>query len=499
MRIHEEIISSEMRSKIKNDVLPEAIRFTKSVFPCIEAYDVDKLDRIVVEDSVEVDDLHTLFTLEYDPCLNLCTVKCSFCALSADNDWCTCTCEARKDKAPACNDDILAAMREALSCENYQDFEISYGETKGYDDEPFKRTMWTARASFLIEDDLYTNFMQAYRKILCVIKLIYEVYETYAIETDLVSSYQEGMERAGNESEVFDIELTVPVFARGKLMDEYESRLIDGFCSLRRIYNTVGPDITSTEITVEMVKARNPSVFITSETLLEEDDGNLDPDDFDYRQSFSIGEPKGDSRSIFHGNDIVARFFFVSPDIYVLEPLSIYFEDDITKYLVVIKETDGSISLFTDAKDEIAVLYRDEDNYHAAIKYRLREMAPFIVAVEELIFEPNQKKDCGKAHDEENCFRSMNKKIDMAKEKLKDWFKDDDWRAILRDPALNLFSYITRVNYCEGNLTGEKMTHAEVFQVQDIKNRSLGIDSGKNPAEHNINGLKGEQIRLFDC
>jgi len=64
---------------------------------------------------------------------------------------------------------------------------------------------------------------------------------------------------------------------------------------------------------------------------------------------------------------------------------------------------------------------------------------------------------------------------------------------------VNLFSYITRVNYCKGDLTAREMTHAEVFRVQDIKNRSFGIDSDKNPAVHGISVIKGEQMRLSVC
>ena len=468
MRFHEKIISSEVRKKIKNDVLPETIRFTKSVFPCLEEYDIDKLDRIMVENSVMADGFKALFTLEYDPCINLCTVKCSFYALPADNEV------------------ILTAMIKALSDQNYQDYEISHAETEEYYEEPFKRTTWTAKTSYIIENDLYTGFMQAYRKVLCAITLMYEVYEAYAIETDLAGAYPEL------------VELTAPVYPRCKVMNRYESRFADGFCSLRRIYHSPDLKPDSTEITVEVIKARNPSAFITSETLLEKNTGNLFLSDFEYRQSFSVGEPCGGSRSILHGKDVVARFYYAGPDIYILEPLSIFFEDDITQYLIITRETDESFHFFTDMKDEIAVLEKNENNYQAIIKSSLKELAPFIVAVEELIFVPDQKQECGKTHDEDNRFRRMNKKIDMAKGIMKNWFKDDEWRELLRDPALNLFSYITWVNSFEDNLTGRKITQAEISRVQDIRSRSFGIDSDKKPAGCDIDDLKGEQMRLSD-
>lgn len=479
----EEIITSEMRRKIRNDVLPEAIRFTDAVFPYLKEYDVDKLDRIIVEDIVMADEASALFTLEYDPWLNVCNAKCSFFALSANCDM-----------PSVSNDDVLTAMRKALIDNKYQDSEISYYETDECDDEPLKRTKWTVKTDCSPKDDLYTCFMQIYNETLCAIEMMYEAYKVYAIKADLVGSYLKLMGITNGERELFDIELTASVFSCGKLMSEYDSHLVDGFCSLRRIFQPVGSDITSTEVSVEVIKAKNPSVFIASETLLEEES---ECDDFKYRQSFSVMEPVGASRSILHAKDVVARLYYISPDIYVLEPLKIFFEDDNTKYLIATRETDESFHFFTDKKDEIALVEKNDDNYYATIKFGLKELAPFIVAIDALIFEPNQKQDCNKAYDEDIRFRRMNGQIDTAKEKMKGWFKGDDYLDIFRDPAANLFSYIKCENYCEGKLI-EKITYDEVFFVQDIKNRSFGIEADEYSDRYDINGLKGKQMRISD-
>lgn len=471
-------INKEMRRRMKEEVLPEAMKFCKMVFPFTRENEIDKLDKIRISDVVLLDDCEANFSLSYDPQSYEAVAECRFFALSADNTNCHHSytgCEER----PASNKDILNEMKKIFSCCEFSDSEICYYETKEKSDDLWKRTMWTVRKSFNILSDLAESFLHLYYYILDVATTMYDVYEEYATNAGIVDYYLERMGFEPGDEDVFELPLTAPAWTHKIFMTEYDRTEIEGFSTTKKVYQNVGFDITSIEIATEIVKAKKPSVFITSATYLEDIEGKLDPDDFEYRQFFSIMEPTGCSRSICHGNDVLARVHYDSLGVYILEPLEIYFGDNNIKYLIATQEIDGSYTFFTDYNSVAAVAEYTEEGFHVLIEYGLKELAPYIASIEELVFEPGAESAQDEVSDEEKRFRLLNEQIREAKKIMRGWVKDDDI-SLLYSPSINLLTFLKREfpDVVQANQEDNESAFAdEVQYVQSIKDRCFGIES----------------------
>ena len=497
----EKMISIEMRRKMKEAILPEALRFAHIVSPFVSEYDIDRLDKVIIREDVMLNEVEALFLLKYDPQNRQCIAECSFFALSADNT----NCQYLTDDGvyvSVSNSDALAKMESSLLKKYKEEYEISFNESEETEDNILKRTKWTISGSNIAVEEIYETFAGLYYEITDAATTLYEAYEEYAKNAGLIDYYLERTGFDSAESEVFEIELTAPVRISNLSMTEYHMNVEDSLCSIRKTCSPICYDITSTVITTEIIKADKPSLFITTETFLAEDDEKIEPKDFEYAQFFEIGKSNGDARSIYHGSDVIARLYFVSPGVYVLKPLDIYFEDELTEYLIVVVELDGSYTLFTDNKSVAAVMEIKENEYHLLIKRGFEELAPFIASVEELVFEPFENHDIFEYFEDEKSFISLNVQFNEARKTMVNWFGSDEDLSLLHAPAIDLASFLKReypdvIDQYNARNNAEIME--EIYFVQDIKNRCYGVESAKSSGSYNAGReCEGTQMELSD-
>ena len=496
-------ITSEIRQDVREHLIPAAIEFIRAIGGYYFMEDIDCLDRVCVEGRIR--------DLFYTGVFKL---TCISGAGKANIEYSFLT-----GKVNGLQEQIEGVLAGPDGDDMY--LRSSMFTPDESDSVEYSMVRWDLGLNFRADEGgiLSKTFIDAYEKLRDAAEACYEFSEAHEI-TDLGFAVLHDTVR-GSET--------------------YELKVSDGMTAETGKYRSRGHDITSTEVLVERRFADKAPVFIYTETLLELDEECLDEKDFEYRQTFRIGEPEGIARSILCGNDVIARLYCIRPGVYVMKPLDLYLMDEPGRfgrkngeYLIVTRDRNESFSFFTDTgrsgngrKSGFSIgryrriAYTGPDpeltvpeekghrkvksDYIVSIDCRYKPMLPLVAAIKEWVFVPDGGKVSEFAADrEERRFSLLNIYTQMLILTVSAWMSGED-RSLayefLSDPAARVLKLLSQYRpdllkaYNDGNDTG---LIEDICFVQSTKDRCYGVTSDTDAQEiiRKKNSLK--QITIGD-
>lgn len=590
-------ITTELRREMTEHVIPAAMEFSRDISGFALYEDIDCMDGIRVEDQFEDGEFAGAYSLTYKAGEGEGQIICSFLTYPAEEMW-----------------EIMRMVLDAEGLSHVTIVPHEYNLEPGDMNPLIDRTKWTAAYTFKVSKNLRYSFRFAHNVIIKAAKKCFCAYKLYEnvvnLESMYLSTYEYSFYEYPPDSFETDRNPYGVLFVPSAFTEQFKRRTEENSVAVEKRFATGSADIVDTSVLVRTSKAADAATDIICETIAEEDIRGFDRYDYECLQSFTLSNVNGKSRSIKHNGDVIARLYYVRPDVYVLKPLDLYLEEPVNawgkseklKHLIVIREGDGGYSFFaetftteaengdaacsvnhrlvafsglstdkdiyymqdiydsqdiydrpkkdnkednrTDNKKEYKTDYKTDykKEYKISIIYRLMRFLPFVAAIEDWAFEPQT----GTGEDiyqvseqekkEEEQFRKLNEDGRKLAKVVKCWVEsrpadrlekqytlggydeagnsecieqelsyEESSEIIIRDflysPATRVLKLL-RENRPDLIQAYQKDRDEEllrtIYFVQDIKNRTYGVDSDKGlkTIERKINSLN--QISLQD-
>lgn len=467
-------VTKEIREDVRHRLLPAAMSFSMTVNGYAFEDEIDCLDRVCVEGELSGTDIIGVYRLicvsgsdpGSDAGRNIGNDPGNDAGIytSSDRGRDAGHIECSYITLPAA--DLMDEVRDCLEGAGMDDITVRMSKWKknGSDDEIFARTRWDISFDFELHgnSDLSSAFESVYDRMCLVTDVCQTLYLRYESANKLRSRYVDFI--GFNSDGILEYDDTAcfrfcpPLFGP-KI---YHRKVIDGMNAVTHKYSAFGCDITSTDVMVQKVKSADPATGIHCVTTLD-DDFPVDPEEYEYEQSFSISKPAGCCRYFTHGDDIIAQLQYIQSGIYSIRTLDIYMAgsmwNDIANgrqnndsYVAAVKDSDGIFRFFakrpvegeeepSERGEPDAYIFRmvayagieteaenagpntgtESDDYTGAdqagitgteqadteytlgIAHKYERLLPIIAAVESWAFEPESGSNCVSAESNVSC------------------------------------------------------------------------------------------------